>query len=85
MKFYGTKNLSDHKKTCHSGQKTSMNNFVKRNSGKRFNETEKASVKAAQVRVVAEAGLLFTVVDNSAFRHFARLWFKLVVNTEIFT
>jgi len=79
VKLYGTKNMTDHTKSCftNSGKQTSMINFVKRVPGKKFSESEKGAVKNAEVRLVAEAGLSFAVVDNSAFRSFAQLMIQI--------
>lgn len=59
VKPYGTKNMCDHVKSCYhvSGSQISMASFAKRVPGKRFTVSEKAGVKVAGVRLVAEAGL----------------------------
>jgi hypothetical protein len=79
VKLYGTKNMTDHTKSCYaaSGRQTAITSFVKRVPGKRFTEPEKAAVKSAQVRLVVEAGLSFAVVDNPALRSFAQLMIQI--------
>lgn len=73
--LYGTINMTDHMKSCYTAslRQTPITNFVKRVPGKKFNESEKAAVKTAEVRLVAEGGLSYAVVDNPAFRSFAQL------------
>jgi hypothetical protein len=79
VKLYGTRNMTDHMKSCHtaSGGQMVMTSYVKRVPGKKFTESEKAAVKTAEVRLVCEAGLSFAVVDNPAFRSFAQLMIQI--------
>ena len=44
---------------------------------RKFTESEKAAVKTAEVRLVAQAGLSFAVVDNPALRSFAQLMIQI--------
>jgi hypothetical protein len=79
VKLYGTKNMADHMKSCYTAsvRQTAITSFVKRVPGKKFTESEKAAVKTAEVRLVAQAGLSFAVVDNPAFRSFAQLMIQI--------
>jgi len=72
-KLYGTKNMTDHMKSCAatSGRQLSMAAFMKRVPGKNLASGDKVAVKNAQVRLVVEAGLSFAVVENPAFLSFA--------------
>jgi hypothetical protein len=76
VKLYGTKNMTDHMKTCMSastsGKQSSIDFFVKRVPGKKFQNTERAAIKNAEVHLVVEAGLSFAVVENSGLRSFAQ-------------
>jgi len=74
VKLYGTKNMTDHMKTCvsASGRQSSIDVFVKRVPGKKFTNTERAAVKNAEIHLIVEAGLPFAVVENSGLRSFAQ-------------
>jgi hypothetical protein len=74
VKLYGTKNMTDHMKTCvsASGRQSSIDVFVKRVPGKNFANAERAAIKNAQVHLVVEAGLPFAIVENAGLRSFAQ-------------
>jgi len=77
IKLYGTTNMTDHAKNCHSGTGKSekqmlMNSFVKRKPGVKLLEAERVSTKEAEVRLVVEGGVSFAFVDNPGLRNFAQ-------------
>jgi hypothetical protein len=79
VKLYGTKNMADHMKSCYTaaGRQVAITSFVRRVPGNKFTQSEKAAVKTAEVRLVAEAGLSFSFVDNPALRSFAQLMIQI--------
>ena len=66
LKFFGTKNMVDHSESCQfrSGKQTSITSFVKRRPGIKLSNTERMSIKEAEVCMVVHCGTSFIILDN---------------------
>ncbi len=76
VKKYGTRNMLDHLEICKSGttagKQTCMTSFLKRKPGIKLSDTERRSIKDAEVRMVVHCGTSFNILDNEAFRSYSQ-------------